>query len=114
MRYCTLEDAYKLFVLDQGARRLSPRPLEFYQWKLRQFFIRCATNSVHLFSHLTTTRIKPYLIHRVDSGLADYTVRGPAMAIRAFRRFVVREKLATVNPFDGVRLLNSRSKSNAT
>lgn len=104
MQHCTLEDAYKLFTLDQRARRLSPRTFEFYEWKLRQFFAWCDENSILHFSDLTATHIKIYLIHQTDKGLAEYTVRGSAMAIRAFCRFVVREKLATVNPFDGVRM----------
>lgn len=104
MQPCTLNDAYKLFTLDQRARRLSPRTFEFYEWKLRQFFKWCETNSVTHFSDLTATHIKTYLIHQTDTGLADYTIRGSAMAIRAFCRFVVREGLATVNPFDGVRM----------
>lgn len=104
MPTCTLDDAYKLFTLDQRARQLSPRTFEFYEWKLKQFFVWCADNHVRYFSDLTATHIKTYLIHQADSGLADYTVRGSAMAIRAFCRFIVRENLATVNPFDGVRM----------
>jgi len=104
MRNCTLDDAYKLFCLDQRARRLSPRTFEFYEWKLRQFFAWCEANSVFHFSDLTSTHIKIFLIHLADSGLADYTVRGSAMAVRAFCRFVIRERLATANPFDGVRM----------
>jgi site-specific recombinase XerD len=104
MPHCTLEDAYKLFTLDQRARRLSPRTFEFYEWKLRQFFAWCNDNGVSHFSDLTATHIKTYLIYQGDRGMADYTIRGSAMAIRAFCKFVVREKLATVNPFDGVRM----------
>ena len=104
MRHQSIADTYKLFQLDLRARQLSPRTVEFYAWKLPQFFTWCEGQGVVNFSELTSTHIKTYLIHQAESGLADYTVRGSAMAIRAFCRFVAREGLATVNPFDGVRM----------
>lgn len=104
MRHCTLDDAYKLFQLDQRARQLSPRTLEFYDWKLPQFFGWCKEQAVVSLIELSSTHIKLYLIHQAESGLADYTVRGSAMAVRAFCRFVIREGLVTDNPFDGVRM----------
>lgn len=104
MRNQSIEQLYQLYQLDQRARQLSPRTIEFYAWKLPQFFGWCEDNGVNFFSELTPTHIKTYLIFQADNGLSDYTVRGSAMAIRAFCRFVVREGLATDNPFDGVRM----------
>ena len=71
---------------------------------MRQFFEWCEAQSIITFSALTPPHIKTFLIFQAESGLADYTVRGSAMAIRACCRFVVREDLATVNPFDSVRM----------
>ncbi|MCB0187691.1 MAG: tyrosine-type recombinase/integrase [Caldilineaceae bacterium] len=104
MRHQSIREVYKLFQLDQRARQLSPRTIEFYDWKLPQFFEWCESENVLTFTELTPTHIKTYLIYQSDNGLSDYTVRGSAMAIRAFCRFVVREDLSTVNPFDGVRM----------
>lgn len=104
MRHCTLDEAYKLFQLDQRARQLSPQTLEFYHWKLPHFFAWCQDHGAGNFADITSQLIKTYLVAQADRGLADYTIRGSAMAVRAFCRFVVREGLATVNPFDGVRM----------
>jgi len=104
MCHQSLRETYKLFQFDQRARQLAVRTIEFYNWKLPQFFDWCEHHGITTFAELTPVHIKTYLIHQADNGLADYTVRGSAMAIRAFCRFVVSEDLATINPFAGVRM----------
>lgn len=102
MRHCTITDACKLFQLDQQARRLTTRTQEFYEWKLAKFVDWCKKNGVTHIDKLTATHIKTFLVYEAGRGMADYTIRGSAMAIRAFCRFCVRDELLSKSPFTGV------------
>ncbi len=66
MRHQSIRNAYKLFRLDQRARQLAARTIEFYDWKLPQFFHWCESEGIVTLTDLTPTHIKLYLIQQAQ------------------------------------------------
>lgn len=94
----SLDGAYEIFMLDNRARRFTPKTLEFYRCQLQPFFAWCAQRDAARVEGVTPTLIRSYLVSLQERGLKDTSINSAARAIRAFLNFCVREELIVRSP----------------
>ena len=89
-------EAIDAFLIDDKARRLSPRTLESYAFQLNRFVNWCAETrrTTHL-SDIDAHTLRTYLAEQHDKGLSPWTVHGSARVLRTFGRWCAAEVLVT-------------------
>lgn len=90
--------AYDIFMLDNRARRFTPKTMEFYRCQLQPFFCWCTMHGVDRLQDVTPSLIRSYLVSLQDRELSDCSINAGARAIRAFCNFCVREELIDRSP----------------
>ena len=83
-------------------RGLSSNTVDAYRRDLAQFFDYCDRLGMSAVSAVDRRAARRYLAFLDTLGYSRSTVRRKASSVRAFYGDVVRRRLATVNPFDGV------------
>lgn len=104
MAKTTLTNAYDLFVLDCQARRLTPKTLKFYEWKLRVFFRWLNDQGITHIDDITANLLRQFLASIAERGLTDTYQHDLGRAIRAWLNYCVRDELIEKSPFAKVRL----------
>ena len=100
----TLGEAYELFMLDGEARGFTRDSLRFYRDRFSILLRWCSSQSITTVQDLTATSIKLYLAGMQQRDLSSHYVHSHARAIRTLCRFLVREGLLDVSPFDKVKM----------
>lgn len=105
MQKCiTLAEAYELFMLDGESRGFTRDTLRFYRDRLGIALRWCSEQGIATVQELTATSIKLYLTGMQQRNLSSHYVHSHARAIRTLCRFLVREGLLDVSPFDKVKM----------
>jgi integrase/recombinase XerD len=93
-----IADAYAVFRLHCQARRLSPKTLEFDDWRIPRFIAWLATQGVGDLRSITANHIRAYLIAKQDDGAAPAYVHNIARALRAWLNFCAAEEWLASSP----------------
>ncbi|RIK36519.1 MAG: hypothetical protein DCC55_27085, partial [Chloroflexi bacterium] len=100
----SIREALDQFELDNRARRLSPRTLEYHRFALTPFVAWCESHDARTVGGITPALIRAYLVSLQDRQLADNTIHGSARAIKRFLNFCVQEELIALSPMRKVRM----------
>lgn len=103
-RQTTAKNALDGFLLDGQARRLKPTTINFYESQITLFLAWLEEKGCTLLIDITPERLRAYLIHLQDKGLADRTQHGFARAIRAWLNFCVSEGWLQSSPMKRVQM----------
>lgn len=98
----TVKEAIDAFVLDNRAKRLAPKTMEFYRCQLTQFAVWCGQNGAFTLDRVGPQPIRHYLVNLEERGLRDTSIHAAARAIRAFLNFCVREEYIAHSPMSKV------------
>ncbi len=100
----TLVETYCLFELDNRARGLSPRTLQYYAFHLHQFSTWCDAQHVTHLHQVTPVSLRGYLVHLQDQHWSDWSIHGAARSLRRFFRFCLTEGLIDTSPMVRVKM----------
>ncbi|MCG6966422.1 MAG: tyrosine recombinase XerC [Chromatiaceae bacterium] len=84
-------------------RRLSPRTLASYRSDLEEFLAWLRGHDVVDWTQVDSQQVRGYAAARHRQGLAPKSLQRHLSAIRAWYRYLLRERQVQVNPADGVR-----------
>lgn len=98
------QSALNGFLLDAQARRLKPTSVKFYESQVTLFLAWLEEQGYTALSDITPERLRAYLIHLQDKGLADRTQHGFARAVRAWLNFCVSEGWLQSSPMKRVQM----------
>jgi len=84
-------------------RRLSPRTVTAYRRDLSEFLAWCDEHEVRTPAGIDSQQVRQYAATRHRQGLSPKSLQRHLSAIRAWFRYLVRERQASRNPADGIR-----------
>ncbi len=84
-----LQDAYTDFILSRKAMMCTPQTIQFYEFTLGKIFAWLENNDVHQPNKITSRHVRELM---VDKGYSESFIHNYARVIRAFVRFLFKEK----------------------
>jgi len=84
-------------------RRLSPRTLAGYRRDLEEFLAWLRGHGIEDWARVDSQHVRGYAAQRHRQGLSPKSLQRHLSAIRAWFRYLLREREVRVNPADGVR-----------
>ncbi|HOJ52356.1 MAG TPA: site-specific tyrosine recombinase XerD [Syntrophales bacterium] len=93
--------------LERGA---SPLTLEAYERDLKGFMSFLEARGRKALAEVRSEDVTDFLVHLREEGLSSSSVNRVLAAVRSFFRFLVREKLISVNPAGGVERIKGWKK----
>lgn len=95
-------------------RQLSPRTVSAYRRDLDQLLAYCAGQQIVRLGQLTPDHIRGLVAQRHRAGLGGRSIQRMLSALRGFFRWAERERLAQVNPAEGLRAPRAARRLPAT
>lgn len=83
-------------------RRLSPNTVFNYRRDLEALNDYCERYGISTWQKIQPKRARAFVADRFQSGLSGSSISRMLAAIRSFYRYLARENLCKINPFDGV------------
>jgi len=87
----TTRDLRDDFLARCQVKNLTPRTVEWYEFKLNGFIKWCDDQDVLLAQHLTTNILEDFLMYQATLGASPNTIRGSAQVLKTLCRFGTRK-----------------------
>lgn len=97
-------DALDAFLIDRRASNYTPRTIQTYRERLRQFTAWLEGRGVRHIEALTATDIRAFFLHLQEGHKSPWTVHGLAQVIKTFCRWLVADEWLQKDPMRNVKM----------